>query len=123
MPETFHPGPTYPRPMGVRPPADDTDDEPEAVTFGIAALDARMEDADVTFPASEQDVLEALGDPEVPYDTAGNTVRLSEAFDRTHVSRFENEQELLNALHPVFESYRQRAGNSLFAQLRSLFPF
>lgn len=109
--------------MGVRPPADDGDDDLDTVTFGIAALDARLDDADLSFPATETAVVEALADPEIPYDTAGNTVSLSEAFDRTHLSQFENEQELLNALHPVFESYRQRAGNSFFAQLRSLFPF
>lgn len=109
--------------MGVRPPTNDDDDEPDIVTFGIAALDARLDDADLSYPVDAEEVVAALGDPEIPYDATGNDVRLSEALDRTHFSRFETEQELLNALHPVFESYRERTSNSFIAQLRALFPF
>jgi hypothetical protein len=109
--------------MGVRPPQNDDDAEPETVTFGIAALDARLEDAEVEYPAGADEVVRALGDPDIPYDAAGNSVRLSEAVDRTHFGSFETEQELLNALHPVFESYRERAGSGVIAQLRALLPF
>lgn len=109
--------------MGVRPPADDTDEEPETISFGIAALDARLEDADISYPVEQETLVRSLGDPEIPYDPAGNAVRLSEALDQTHLSRFETEQELLNALHPVFESYRQNAAGGIVAQLRSMLPF
>lgn len=109
--------------MGVRPPADGPDREPDTVSFGIAALDARLEEANLTYPVEEEALVRSLGDPEIPYDPAGNTVSLSEALDRSHMSRFTSEQELLNALHPVFESYRQGAGGGIVAQLRSLLPF
>jgi len=109
--------------MGMRPPPNDTDDEPDAVSFGIAALDARLDDADLVYPATADEVVRTLGDPEIPYNASGRGVRLSTALEETHHSRFENEQELLNALHPVFESYRQNASNGIVAQLRALLPF
>ena len=108
--------------MGVRPPQNN-DDEPDTITFGIAALDAHVEKADLEFPADAETVVAELGDPDIPYDAAGSTVSLSEALDQIHLQRFGSEQELLNTLHPVFESYRERAGNSLLGQLRALLPF
>jgi hypothetical protein len=107
--------------MGVRPPQND--DEPDTITFGIAALDAHLERADVEFPVDAETLLTRLGDPEVPYDATGSTVALSEAMDKVHIQQFDSEQELLNTLHPVFESYRERAGNSILGQLRALLPF
>lgn len=109
--------------MGMRPPPNDTDDEPDTVSFGIAALDARLDDTDLVYPTTEEEVIRTLGDPEIPYNASGSSVRLSTALEETHHSRFENEQELLNALHPVFESYRQNASNGIVAQLRALLPF
>lgn len=109
--------------MGVRPPRNDTDDEPATVTFGIASLDALLEETDLAFPASRSEVITALGDPDVPYDASGNAVSLSTALDEAPTDRFESEQELLNALHPVFETYRENTGSGLIAQLRSMLPF
>jgi hypothetical protein len=109
--------------MGVRPPQQSEDEEPETVAFGIAALDAHLDDANVTFPATEETLLEELGNPDIPYDAAGDTVSLERALDDTHIQRFETRQELLNALHPVFEAKRERAGNTVFGRLRSLLPF
>jgi len=109
--------------MGVRPPQQDDDDTPETVAFGIAALDDHLEQAEVSFPATEEELLDALGDPAVPYDAMGNEMRLSEALDELGYVRFETRQEFLNAVHPVFEAKRERANNSLFGQLRSLLPF
>ncbi|WP_254831537.1 hypothetical protein [Haloglomus salinum] len=108
--------------MGVRPPQND-DDEPDTITFGIAALDAHLERADVEFPVDAETLLTQLGDPDIPYDATGSTVALSEAMDKVHIQHFDSEQELLNTLHPVFESYRERAGNSILGQLRALLPF
>ncbi|WP_255149718.1 hypothetical protein [Halorarius halobius] len=109
--------------MGVRPPQNDDDEEPEAVSFGIAALDAYLDDADVSYPVRSEELVERLGDPEIPYDASGNGVELSAALDRAHFDQFETEQELLNTLHPVFESYRERGPNDLVGRLRRLLPF
>jgi hypothetical protein len=109
--------------MGVRPPQQGDDDAPETVAFGIAALDDYLERADATFPATDEELIEALGDPSVPYDAMGNELRLSEALDELSHVRFETRQEFLNAIHPVFEARRERAKNSFLGQLRSLLPF
>ncbi|SFS06596.1 hypothetical protein SAMN05216559_3064 [Halomicrobium zhouii] len=109
--------------MGVRPPANDDDDGPEVIEFGIAALDARLSDADVTYPADAQSLRDELGHVEVPYDASGHAMTLADALEEIDRREFEHEQDLLNALHPVFESRREATGNSLLAQLRSLIPF
>ncbi|MES3518007.1 MAG: hypothetical protein PPP58_10120 [Natronomonas sp.] len=109
--------------MGVRPPQQDDDDEPDTVAFGIAALDDRLERAELYFPATSEEVLEALGDQTIPYDASGNEVRLSDVLEETHKTRFENRQQLMNALHPVFEARREQKNNSVVGRLRSLLPF
>jgi hypothetical protein len=109
--------------MGVRPPQQDDDDTPETVAFGIAALDDNLERADVVFPMTDDELIDALGDPAVPYDAKGNEIRLSEALEDLSRVRFETRQEFLNALHPVFEAKRQQANNSVIRQLRALLPF
>jgi hypothetical protein len=108
--------------MAVRPPQDD-DKDPETLAFGIAALDARLDRADIEWPASDGELLEALGDPSIPYDASGNDVALSAVLDRVPVREYESETELLNALHPVFEEYRENSTRSVIGQLRSLLPF
>ena len=107
----------------MRPPPSDDGDEPDVITFGIAALDARLTEAEVSYPIDAGTLVRDLGDPEVPYDANGSSVRLSEALEETHIERFETEQELLNALHPVFEQYRERSAGGILAQLRGLLPF
>ena len=109
--------------MGIRPPQRDGDEEVATVAFGIAALDEHLEDTDGTFPATGAEVLARLDDPSVPYDAAGNEIALSSALAETRADEFETRQELLNALHPVFEAKRERANDSIVGQLRSLFPF
>ena len=108
--------------MGVRPPAND-DDEPDVIEFGIAALDAKLSDTDVAYPTDTQTLTNELGHVEVPYDASGHSITLEQALAETGNRRFEHEQELLNALHPVFEAKREATGTSLLAQLRSLVPF
>ena len=103
--------------MAARPPTDDLDD-PDPVEFGIAALDAHLEEADLAFPATADEVTAALGDPAVPYEPAGTTVALSTVLERVDRERFESRQELLDATHPAFERLRERGG--LLAWLRSL---
>jgi len=109
--------------MGVRPPSDDDlDDEPDTVAFGIAALDARIADADVEFPTDSAAIRASLGDTEIPYNAAGNTMTVAEALDRVPSREFETEQELLNVLHPVFEERREASSGGLLARLRAYIP-
>lgn len=109
--------------MGVRPPPDDMGGEPDVVTFGIAALDGRLDDAEIDFPASSDDLRRALGNQEVPYDAAGHTVSLEWALESAAVDQFETRQDLLNALHPVFEERRANTSTGVIAQLRTFLPF
>ncbi len=108
--------------MGVRPPSDDTD-EPDVIEFGIAALDDDLSEADVQFPTDTATLRREVGHVSVPYNADGATVSLDSLLEDVGRRQFENEQELLNALHPAFERKREAAGRSLIAQLRSLVPF
>ncbi|MES3162143.1 MAG: hypothetical protein PPP55_11335 [Halorubrum sp.] len=108
--------------MAARPPGGGGSSEPEAIEFGIAALDARIEEAEVSFPATSDEVVDALGDPAVPYDAKGRTITLSEAIDRVPQTRFENETELLDALYPVFDEARRSSGGFI-DDLRDALPF
>ncbi|AEN05321.1 hypothetical protein [Halolamina sp.] len=110
--------------MAARPPAGDGDDDtPETLAFGISALDARLSESELTFPATAAAVLDALEDPDIPYDTAGHTLALSEALAELQQTNFETETELKEALHPVYEEKRRSAGNSIVGQMRRLLPF
>jgi hypothetical protein len=108
--------------MAVRPPQQGSSD-PESIEFGIAALNARLDESEVQFPATKREILRQLDNTDVPYDASGNTVSLSEAFESIPRDRFETETELLDVLHPVFEEYRISASGSLFGRLRALLPF
>jgi hypothetical protein len=108
--------------MGVRPPADDND-EPDVIEFGIAALDARLSQYDVEYPVDVDEIRDVMGHEDVPFDATGHSVTVAEALGEVDARRFENEQDLLNALHPVFERKRNAASTSLLAQLRALVPF
>ena len=109
--------------MGVRPPTQGDDDEPDSIEFGIAAVDAHLRRVELSFPATDDDVAAALGHERVPYDVHGSDVSLGEILAEVDRERFESRQELLNALHPVFEEYRKNRSGGVVAQVRSLFPF
>ncbi|ACV48597.1 MULTISPECIES: hypothetical protein [Halomicrobium] len=109
--------------MGVRPPADDDGDEPDAIEFGIAALDGTLSDADIEYPTDKQTLRSEIGHREVPFDATGHSITVAEALEQVPKTSFENEQELLNTLHPVFEARREATSNSLLSQLRALVPF
>lgn len=109
--------------MAVRPPQDDQDEELDTVAFGIAALDSRLDKADITFPTDSETLRAVLGDAEIPYNASGHTITVASALDRISDEHFETEQELLNTLHPVFEEQREAGGNGLLARIRSLIPF
>ncbi|PSQ45951.1 hypothetical protein BRD17_00310 [Halobacteriales archaeon SW_7_68_16] len=108
--------------MGVRPPTDDTD-EPDIVEFGIAALDEPLSRADISYPATAEEVTATVGDEAVPYDARGHTVELGEAVAELDQPTFEDEQSLKNALHPVFEARRTGSSAGLLQQVRSMMPF
>ncbi|EMA52525.1 MULTISPECIES: hypothetical protein [Halococcus] len=106
--------------MAARPPQDDAE-EPDTLAFGIAALDDRLDRADLAFPADESEIVRALDDPDVPYDPSGRSMALSAALEQVTQDRFDSEDELLDALHPVFEERRQSGPSGLLERLRSLF--
>jgi len=109
--------------MGVQPPSNDIEEEPDVIEFGIAALDARLEELDVSFPADAVRLRREYGSLSVPIDAAGTEITLGEALEATDREQFETEQDLLNALHPVFEEYRERSSRSVLARIRALVPF
>jgi len=109
--------------MGVQPPANDLEEEPDVIEFGIAALDARLEELDVSFPSEAERLREEYGSVTVPIDAAGSEITLADALDGTDQREFDSEQDLLNALHPVFEERREKASRSVLARLRALVPF
>ncbi|MGQ4554969.1 DUF5789 family protein [Halobellus sp. GM3] len=107
--------------MAVRPPQQGGDD-PDSLEFGIAALTPYLAESDITFPATTDEIVRALGDPEISCDASGNAVALSTALAAVEASQFDTERELLDALHPVFEEFRT-SGGGIFSQLRALLPF
>jgi len=107
--------------MGVRPPGNNDTEEPDVIAFGIATIDARLEGTDLVFPASAEEVLDAIGRTAIPYDAVGRTMELEAAVDQTDQETFETRQELLNELHEVFERQRENAGGVL-DQIRALLP-
>ncbi|MFW6321985.1 MAG: hypothetical protein ACOC0Z_09040 [Halohasta sp.] len=108
--------------MGARPPQNDTS-EPEVIEFGIAALSARLDEANVEFPTTSAALIAAIDDTAIPVDGAGNTIELATALDQIPREEFDSESALLDLLHPVFEEHRQKAGESVFGRLRTLLPF
>lgn len=109
--------------MGVQPPTNDIEEEPDVIEFGIAALDAQLTELDISFPADADRLEREYGSVTVPIDAAGTEITLADALAGTDQSAFESEQDLLNALHPVFEQRRERASRSVLARLRALVPF
>jgi hypothetical protein len=108
--------------MAARPPQQDSS-SPDSVEFGIAALVGHLDQAELEFPATRDEVVRALGDPEIPYDGSGSAVALSEAMESLPKQRFDSESELLDLLHPVFEEYRVSTSGSIIGRLRSILPF
>ena len=108
--------------MAARPPQGDSG-EPDSIEFGIAALDARLDRAGVRFPVTTEELIEAMDDPDVPYDAAGNTLDVAATLRELPAERFESERALLNRLHPVFEEKRRSGAGSLLGRVRTLLPF
>jgi hypothetical protein len=109
--------------MGVRPPQGGGSDEPDTIEFGIAALDARLAETDLDFPARASEIVAALDDEEIPYDAFGHTLSVREALEQLPRQEFESESELLDLLHPIFEDHRASASVGIVQQVRDLLPF
>lgn len=109
--------------MGVQPPSDGVEEEPDVVEFGIAALAAKLEAREVSFPADSAELVREHGDLAVPVDAAGHEVTLGEILEKVDEDRFDSQGELLDVLHPIFEAEREAVSRSLLAQLRALVPF
>lgn len=107
--------------MGVRPPAGETGGEPEVVEFGIAALDATLEESEVSFPTTTEELRSAIGEREVAYDATNNRVQVAEVLDRLDRTEFDDRNELMEAAHPVFEELRAEGPVGILGWLRSLF--
>jgi len=109
--------------MGVQPPSNDIEEGPDVVEFGIAALAARVEDLDLEYPVEAETLVDRHGETTVPVDAAGTEISVAEAVRASGRREFSSEQDLLNALHPVFEEKREATSRSIIAQLRALVPF
>ncbi|MFT4946201.1 MAG: hypothetical protein ACI8TL_000434 [Natronomonas sp.] len=107
--------------MTARPPSNDLDDEPDIVEFGIVALEARIDDRGVSFPVSASELRAAYGDLRIAVGPSGAEISLAEALDACEQDSFESKQDLLNAMHPVFE--KKRGSSGIVGLLRSLVPF
>lgn len=100
-----------------------SDDEPDVIEFGIPVLDDRLEEASLTFHAERDELVDEAESLAIPYDAGGRTLDLEEALAALDAERFETRNELLEALHPVFEAHRRRSPTGLVAALRSYLPF
>lgn len=109
--------------MGVRPPSNDIDDDPDTTEFGIAALDAEIERMDVSFPVTAAELESRYGDVRVPVDPAGNEIRLGEVIAAAEQTEFDSETELQRALSPIFEQKRRGVSRGLLGRIRALLPF
>jgi len=108
--------------MAARPPQQDSS-SPDAIEFGIAALVGHLDHVDIEYPATSEEIVRALGDPEIPYDASGGAVALSEALGQLPARSFDSKSELLDMLHPVFEEYRVSSSGSILGRLRGILPF
>jgi hypothetical protein len=108
--------------MGVRPPSSNSDEGPDVIEFGIAEVAAELDDPDLSFPATGEEVVATLSDPRIKYDADGHTVPLSEAISELERDEFESDQELLNALHPIFERYRNSRTPGVIERVRAALP-
>ncbi|PSP55373.1 hypothetical protein BRC82_05350 [Halobacteriales archaeon QS_1_67_19] len=108
--------------MGVRPPQSNSDDGPDVIEFGIAEVAAELDEAEIAFPATGEEVVRSLSDPRIDYNAKGHSVPLSEAISDLEANRFDSQQELLNALHPVFERYRNSRTPGVIERVRAALP-
>ena len=108
--------------MAARPPPTGSDDEPDLVEFGIVALAPKLDERNVSFPATAEELAEH-GEIQVAVGPTGHELSLAEALSRCDRERFESKTELLDCLHPVFEAERQARSGGVIGRIRSVLPF
>lgn len=108
--------------MGVRPPSNDLDG-PDLIEFGIPALDAKLDEVEVSYPIDRATLKQNHGTIAIPYNAAEETVRLATLLEDVDQQTFDSEQQLLNAVHPVLEEHRASASTGIIGRLRRLVPF
>ncbi|MCF2242112.1 hypothetical protein KI372_12385, partial [Halobacterium salinarum] len=90
--------------MAARSPTGDDDTTgADSAVFGIATVDEHLRDADVSFPATGDAVVAALGDPEIKVGPTGHRIALSAAVEATDRSEFDTRRAFLDALYDEFE--------------------
>lgn len=104
--------------MAARPPQP-TNGEREPTAFGIAVVDDHLSDVELSYPATREDVVEALDDPTIRCGPNAHEVSLSRVIQRTDRSQFESRTQLLDELHEAFERER-RKGGGIVGWIRSL---
>lgn len=109
--------------MGVRPPGNTSDTGSSMVEFGIPALAAHLDDADLSYPITARELVQELDDPAIPVNAQGRTVSLDQALRDVEQTEFATERDVLNALHPVFETYRSEGPTGIIGSLRAILPF
>ena len=108
--------------MAARPPPTGGDDEPNLVEFGIVALEPKLDERDVSFPASAAELADH-SDIQVAVGPTGHELAFGEALSRCDREQFESKTELLDCLHPVFEAERQARSGGVIGRIRSALPF
>jgi len=83
----------------------------------------RRPDAARTVGCSATARRQRLGETTVPDDAAGAEENLGTVRSRVERGRFEDERELSNAPHPVFETLRAERSRSVVGAGRALLPF
>lgn len=108
--------------MAARPPPTGTDDEPDLVEFGIVALEPKLDERNVSFPATAEQLADH-GDIRVAVGPTGHELSLAEALSRCEKRQFASKTDLLEALHPVFETERQARSGGILGRIRQVIPF
>jgi hypothetical protein len=104
----------------MRPPQNESS-EPDTIEFGIAALNARIDDSGVSFPATAGEVVESVQTADIPYDGSGNTIHLGEVLSQAGQQEFDNQTELLNTVHPIFEEKRANSAPGFIERIKNAF--
>jgi hypothetical protein len=102
--------------MGVQPPSNEIEEEPDVIEFGIAALDARLEELDVSFPADADHLRREYGTLSVPVNAAGTEITLADALSEVDRREFDEEMDLRTAGPPVTAPRRETSARSASAR-------
>lgn len=91
------------------------------MTHGPDAVRALVEESDLSYPVSLRRLEREYALENVELDAAGNSVMLVELLGEVDNDTFENEQDLVETLEPLFEEHRRERNGGLVARLKRLF--